>query len=208
MQFGFRHYRQSKFLWIKMFLLFCTFVVRLSVLTARRLFLYSARNGLFSFWIVIDKTIGRDLIWKCEGNHQIEQVEYKIAHRPFHEEEYAITSITNQRCFCWFAFERKVPGTFRKGALQRRRRLHLQRSTLWRYPSRRLEEGFIFGRLQGGGLERGFKGKRLEGEAGSEAPPSQAPFKGAWRVWGRRGGRTKVWRSKRASPSEGFNELH
>ena len=41
--------------------------------------------------------------------------------------------------------------------------------------------------------------------AGSEVPPSEAPFKGAWRVWGRGGKRTKAWRLKGASPSKGFN---
>ena len=120
---------------------------------------------------------------------------------------------------------RKVPPTFTKGTLQWRRGLHLQRSTLWRYPSRRLEgsfEGFKGVHLWKGGawreLEGGFKGawrglqgglKPSEGEGGFEglegglkgAFPSEG-FKGAWR--GLQGG------LKGASPARalGISEDH
>ena len=120
---------------------------------------------------------------------------------------------------------RKVPETFRKGTLQWRRGLRLQQSTLQRYPSRRLEGGFTFGRLQGGfkgasrvlegglkgasrGLEGGFKGasrglegglkpSTLKGASRGASSGLEGRLNGAWPWRGLKGGFKGAWSLQR-----------
>ena len=99
-------------------------------------------------------------------------------------------NLSSNLSFLSFCFHggRKVPETFRKGTLQWRG-LSLQQSTLQRYPSRRLEGGFTFGRLQRG-LKR-FEGGLKGAWRGLEAFNVEGGFEGAWR--GLQGGLKGAW---------------